>query len=410
VYNYELYLDFLIREKILYTNNRFIPGERCRGYCFTEPYNGRKLKRIEVKNYILKKNLRIRAIAWDEKRKDEMRGYSYLQKWWEKGKLKIDQEGAFKWIEHYREKKLKELGQKKRVKKRAEKIQTIHNTAENFKLLVYAINEGTKYYRFSGRGHRFYNPISNLKKELRDFLTYDGKPLADVDISNSQPFLFLMLLRPSFWRSIKVNGPGLLCLERLDKEMYDELRSRGVVDHIIILLKSLEVADNEENSVSKFTDLVVSGKFYQYIQEHFQPIYHERFDKKEKVKKEVLRILYLDPAENGDVFHLPCQTFEWHFPEVYRLFELIKSIEHSYFPIMLQRLESFLVLNVICKEISRSHPHIPLFTIHDNIITTKGNEGLVKAVMEQQIAKWTGYTPKVDSKDLEPVLLPQRVE
>jgi hypothetical protein len=192
--------------------------------------------------------------------------------------------------------------------------------------------------------------------------------------------------------------------------MYDELRNRGVINHIIILLKSLEEADNEENSVAKFTDLVVSGKFYQYIQEHFQPIYQERFDKKEKVKKEVLRILYLDPAENGDVFHLPCQTFEWHFPEVYRLFELIKSIEHSYFPIMLQRLESFLVLNVICKEISRSHPHIPLFTIHDNIITTKGNEGLVKAVMEQQIAKWTGYTPKVDSKDLEPVLLPQRVE
>jgi hypothetical protein len=77
---------------------------------------------------------------------------------------------------------------------------------------------------------------------------------------------------------------------------------------------------------------------------------------------------------------------------------------------MLQRLESFLVLDVICREISRLYPHIPLFTIHDNIITTKGNEGLVMAIMQQQIALWTGYTPKVDSKDLVHIIQPQRVE
>jgi hypothetical protein len=88
---------------------------------------------------------------------------------------------------------------------------------------------------------------------------------------------------------------------------------------------------------------------------------------------------------------------------VYQLFELIKSVDHAYLPIMLQRLESFLVLDVVCKEISRLKPHIPLLTIHDNIITTKGNEALVKEVMQQLILKWTGYLPKVETKDLVPL-------
>jgi hypothetical protein len=155
---------------------------------------------------------------------------------------------------------------------------------------------------------------------------------------------------------------------------------------------------------------VVSGHFYEYIQSNFKRLYPKRFDDRQDVKKEVLRILYVNPEETLDRFHEPCQSFEACFPIIHRLINLVKSVNYTYLPIMLQRLESFLVLDVICREISRLNPRIPLFTIHDNIITTKGNEGLVKAVMEEQIAKRTGYTPKVDSKNLVPALQPQREE
>src|SRR5438270_11725725 len=51
VHNYDRYLNFLIKEKVLLSDNHFIPGEKCKGYCFNAPYNGSKLKRVEIKSY-----------------------------------------------------------------------------------------------------------------------------------------------------------------------------------------------------------------------------------------------------------------------------------------------------------------------------------------------------------------------
>jgi hypothetical protein len=41
------------------------------------------------------------------------------------------------------------------------------------------------------------------------------------------------------------------------------------------------------------------------------------------------------------------------------------------FSYLLQRAESYLLLNVICKEFIEQHPTAPLITIHDGIFTTK---------------------------------------
>src|SRR5215217_7244655 len=139
VHNYDQYLNFLIKEKILLTDHHFIPGEKCRGYCLNAPYNGSKLIRKEVSGFILKRALRKRAVERKAETKQQMRGYAYLEKWWIAGKLKIDQEAALEWIEKYREQKLQSLAAKKRVQKRAFKIEIIQNTAEDFKKLVCAI-------------------------------------------------------------------------------------------------------------------------------------------------------------------------------------------------------------------------------------------------------------------------------
>jgi hypothetical protein len=222
VNDYKPYLNFLLKHNVFLTDDSWLEGEKCKGYCFGEPYAGQKIKRIEVEDYILKRNLRERAEKWKEEHDKQMRRFLFLDKWWEKRKLEIDQEGAFEWIEQYREQKLMELAQKKRVKKRAFKIKTIHDTAEDFKQMVMDINEGCRYPGFSGRGKRFYNPISGLKRELRGFLTFDGKSLSDADFKNFQPFLLVNLLKRSFWKPKGKVPPDELCLERLDKEMYKE--------------------------------------------------------------------------------------------------------------------------------------------------------------------------------------------
>ena len=90
---------------------------------------------------------------------------------------------------------------------------------------------------------------------------------------------------------------------------------------------------------------------------------------------------------------------------MYELFRLIKEIQSNYLPIILQRIESFLILDVICKKISFMHPHIPLFTIHDSILTTQGNEAIVEEIMAREIQNWTGHKASFGSKELLPLQL-----
>lgn len=137
----------------------------------------------------------------------------------------------------------------------------------------------------------------------------------------------------------------------------------------------------------------------------FRMVYQDRFERRDKVKTEVLRIFYVENKETEKWFYRPCKTFQYHFPEVYELFWLIKEVQSNYLPIILQRIESFLILDVICRKINALHPKIPLFTIHDSILTTKGNEAIVEEIMSQEIANWTGYKASFGTKELSPLKL-----
>ena len=47
--------------------------------------------------------------------------------------------------------------------------------------------------------HRLHSVITNIEKDYRNFLTYNEQELVSIDISNSQPYLACVLLKPEFW-------------------------------------------------------------------------------------------------------------------------------------------------------------------------------------------------------------------
>ncbi len=119
--------------------------------------------------------------------------------------------------------------------------------------------------------------------------------------------------------------------------------------------------------------------------------------------------MYSDPVKHQDEFNRPCHTFKRHFGGIYKLFtyiqmqtDMTKNKTRNYLPIILQKIESFLMLDVVCKTISELHPELPLLTVHDSIITTKGNEAIVENLMRCKIYKWMGYEPLVKTKELLP--------
>ena len=53
------------------------------------------------------------------------------------------------------------------------------------------------------------------------------------------------------------------------------------------------------------------------------------------------------------------------------------------------------MLNVITKRIARERKNLPIFTIHDSIVTTdeEGNAAYIQKVMEEEFTKAIGFSP-----------------
>ena len=72
--------------------------------------------------------------------------------------------------------------------------------------------------------------------------------------------------------------------------------------------------------------------------------------------------------------------FNQLFPHVNSIFRMLKKEYHSSLAIMLQRIESYIVLEVICKMISKDFPDLPIFTIHDSIVIHLIRDSLFKHI------------------------------
>ena len=84
---------------------------------------------------------------------------------------------------------------------------------------------------------------------------------------------------------------------------------------------------------------------------------------------------------------------------------LFRTIKHNYtvtdvddtynrFAILLQSIESEIVLHRCCRRIWEEADHqVPIFTIHDSIVTTSENVGYVRDVLMQELTFCIGVKP-----------------
>lgn len=56
----------------------------------------------------------------------------------------------------------------------------------------------------------------------------------------------------------------------------------------------------------------------------------------------------------------------------------------------LQNIESYFIIDVIAIRIAKEHPDLLIFTIHDSIVTTGGNEELVARIMKEALEGGVG--------------------
>lgn len=240
------------------------------------------------------------------------------------------------------------------------------------------ILNGDIFYSKDNTSGRFHSNITNIAKDLRQFLRIKDEPLINIDIKNSQPYLSTIILTNPGKVSWMVENPAFA-----------------------LLLQTLKVSLSED--VKKYIFLVVSGQFYEYLMTEFSK--EGLTLTRDETKQQILRVLFARNRMPKDEANRKArQVFIKNFPKVHRIFSKVrghnrgdKFQNYCRFAILLQRIESYLMLDVILKRIYKELPGVIAVTIHDSVMTgvLSNNVEAVRKIMVDELTSFVGLPPKV---------------
>ena len=311
--------------------------------------------------------------------------------------------------------------------------------------MIRRIAEGD-FFSIPDRYGRFHSNLTNLKKTLRPFLRYRDSELVNLDIANSQPMVFCLLLINLLSNNGKLNN-------LIDYEFNEASNPYAIdIDEAFLLslssssslssafhsssLSSLssqedqETGGNEREEEEKGEALPILRRFgieIISIVNNDNTLRHENFsygmtdnwtdDVKEFVELCEQGILYDDlmrrlniPARRRDffkrlffsqVFFGKVKTtgrvrelFARDFPTVYMAINNLKRKDYRQLAYLLQAHESRIMIDVICRRILDELPGTFIATIHDSIMTTPDKAEAVKMIMVREFERF-GLNPMI---------------
>ncbi|MDV3793232.1 hypothetical protein CMT44_04395 [Elizabethkingia anophelis] len=244
--------------------------------------------------------------------------------------------------------------------------------------------------------NRLHTNLTNLPKTLRLFLRYGGEKLYSRDICTSQPFFLVYLIEFIYlYRDIpckdSINLPiYTLMLEELCnclstegfREDYEKLKDWVLYGDIYNELGDLLFPDQDIEKVTVKEFSKVDG-FYVDV---------EYKSKRDAMKVITLTIFYSAlKTKNPQI-----KKFKQLFPNFSKLLDLLKQSNHKNFSKMLQHIEANCIIDFVTKKLSIDYPQMPLFTIHDSIMTTESYRAILDTEMPKLISEYClGLKPQI---------------
>jgi len=202
--DYNAYLDYLRATNVIEWDGHGTYSEgHARRYRWKEPYFSARFVRVPTPKFEkLVQQRKFETIEQYKRFRDKKitSNYpEYLMKWYQ-NKLRIDAVRAnnYAWaLKNYRIAQGEESWDWNKDKdcykhpqnQYAAIIENINSISENWDYKV----------KIDDHVHRLHSVLTNMQKEFRNFLTYDGQQLVSIDIKNSQPYLSCILFNPEFW-------------------------------------------------------------------------------------------------------------------------------------------------------------------------------------------------------------------
>lgn len=382
-YNYKKYLDYFldigIIEKLNYSTNR----SRSNAY----RYNYKKIK-MEGLDYIdfssfdfsnLKTN---KLINYQPFSVDAVGTCEHLLEWFDHG-LHLDFES---FLNEFSGKKfiINKFDDERDQHKILQKISAFYYNAYDFHLQNWRAGRNKE------SDNRLHTNLTNLDKDIRKYVRYQGETIKSLDLKNSQPYFLVLFIEEILNKSIE----GKYKNERLNLIMDNIYGNKST------MFERLVQCINNESFMSEFSvfkNSILSGQYYEFLGDIFDgispkytlqdgtEIFREKFyDKGSKKKKpfqfvgkrnfmkRVSMLLLYTPLTRPSEYY---EIFRSKFPTISEFMEILKTSSDDKdsfkkFPKLLQHYEADCVLDFITKKVSEKYPNMPLFTIHDSIATT----------------------------------------
>ena len=155
--------------------------------------------------------------------------------------------------------------------------------------------------------------------------------------------------------------------------------------------------------VERYQKLTSSGNMYEKIIDMVRNKTEKIIDRK-KAKELLFMVFFSKNSFFEEKAAWLKRLFASEYSYVYGFFELIKTEfegiaeeQHNRLACLLQSIESEIILNRVCKRIwEEGNQQVPVFTIHDSVVTTVGNEEFVEKIMDEELTKCIGIPPPLE--------------
>lgn len=198
----------------------------------------------------------------------------------------------------------------------------------------------------------------------------DGQFLISIDISASQPYVLSKLMMNEFFLNT-IDGFNLYTI---NNDLYLILINN--VDNVkcgIPFMWGKLFNQNELTDFELYRNISFESDFYTQtiLKSHSGITETELIDKRLKFKNSIMYLLFDDDRDRRSTFP-NMQYLKTAYPGVNKWIEVAHStIGKKTFALTLQRAESYLLLNKVCREFNQHYPEAPFFTIHDSVFTTE---------------------------------------
>ncbi len=422
VRGYNYYLSYLLEMGLIETDNYYIPNEKSYGYRFTSAYRYVPLSEYFIPDYngddkkggAVYKNFNKHTkeqsntinkynSLYEDLCSVSVANYTVAQEYIMNDLKEVALESVIKDFKKNRDKSWTKYKYGDEKVKKSMTDPKIMGKQNSWISSIHALDHKHLYFTQDSTSQRLHTSFLGVKSQCRKFLRLRGKEIISCDLKNSQPFISSLLFTEG---PINHNISSILnkCLSNLkteNKQLYSSIFKR---------IKNYK-SGNILPSTKQYLHLVKNGEIYEFLAIQLNQLKSEsgrnfkKFDRADG--KHHTFTLFFNPSSHES---LARDIFRLHFPQVMSMFEDInvlfthtrresirKRIPYSTntLAVLLQSIESHLILDVICKNMKEKYPEIPLLTVHDAIATNPEYKEPLEAEMYQTIKEVIGAEPTI---------------